>query len=114
MQEAAYGVESFCLPISVSLFDDTIPFVRPDLDSIVERLGITVAPMDVRLQPRSSDLYRWNILPAKAYLFRKNLSKLSTGVYNQIIEGVGTYIEAVEPSEPQPAASEEMIDRNDV
>ncbi|KAI4161736.1 MAG: hypothetical protein L6R39_000029 [Caloplaca ligustica] len=45
-------------------------------------------------------MYRWNILPAKAHLFRKNLSKLSTGVYNQIIEGIGTYIEAVAPGDP--------------
>lgn len=43
-------------------------------------------------------MYRWSILPAKAHLFQKNLSKLSSGVYNQIIEGIGTYIEAIHPN----------------
>lgn len=55
--------------------------------------------MDVRLHPRPSDPYRWNILPTKAHLFRKNLSKLSTGIYSQIISGIGSFLEAVRPSD---------------
>ena len=64
-----------------------------------DRLGVTIAPTDVRIHPRPSDPYRWNILPTRAHLFQKTLSKLSAGIYSQIIEGIGTFIEAVPVSE---------------
>lgn len=46
------------------------------------------------MHPRGSDPYRWNFLPQKQHLFHKNLSKLSTNTYSQIIDGIGTFLEA--------------------
>lgn len=47
------------------------------------------------MHPRKEDEYRWSVLPQKEYLFEKNLSKLSTGVYTQIIQGIGVFFEAL-------------------
>ncbi|KAL8858442.1 MAG: hypothetical protein Q9178_005123 [Gyalolechia marmorata] len=77
---------------------------------IYDRLGFVIAPVDIRLHPRPSDPYRWNILPTKAHLFRKNLSKISTGIYNQIISGIGTFIEAVQPNDTVRAESVEVTE----
>ncbi len=51
------------------------------------------------MHPRKEDSYRWSILPAKKHLFEKNLSKLSTGVYTQIMQGIGVFFEAL-PKDP--------------
>ena len=52
--------------------------------------------MEVRLQPKAEDPYKWQVLPHKAHLFEKNLSKLSTRVYMQITDGIGEFFEAIE------------------
>lgn len=39
--------------------------------------------------------YRWNVFPQKQHLFHKNLSLLSTSAYTQIIDGIGTFLEAI-------------------
>lgn len=63
------------------------------------KLGIEIPPAEVRMHPRKEDSYRWSILPAKQHLFKKNLSKLSTGVYTQIMQGIGVFLEAL-PRDP--------------
>ena len=64
-------------------------------------MNIDVSPDQVRLQPKSSDLYRWKVEETAAHLFSKGLSKVSIGVYNQLIDGIGQSFTAslVETSE---------------
>lgn len=62
---------------------------------IVSRTGLCVKPQDVRLLPNREDGYRWTSLPDKAHLFTKQLSKLSTGVYMELVRDVGINFEAV-------------------
>jgi hypothetical protein len=59
------------------------------------RLGITIEPSQVRLIPRTDDLYCWKVLSEKQYLFSKNLSEHSTGAYKELWSGVGVTFEAV-------------------
>lgn len=59
------------------------------------KLGLHISPVDVRMHPRNKDGYRWSVLPQKEHLFEKNLSKLSTGIYTQIMQGIGVFFEAV-------------------
>ncbi|KAL6717739.1 hypothetical protein ACLMJK_003824 [Lecanora helva] len=44
---------------------------------------------------RKEDEYRWSVLPYKEYLFERDLSKMSTGVYTQIIRGISIFFEAL-------------------
>ncbi|KAL6716974.1 hypothetical protein ACLMJK_004887 [Lecanora helva] len=64
-------------------------------DHLRSQLGIDIPPAEVRMRPRKEDGYRWSVLPQKEYLFEKNLSKLSTGMYTQIIQGIGVFFEAL-------------------
>ena len=63
------------------------------------RLGLVVTPLEVRLHPRQDDAYKWSVLPHKEHLFKNNLSKLTAGLYTQLIQGVGVFFEAV-PNNP--------------
>ncbi|MCJ1449585.1 MAG: hypothetical protein MMC23_010107 [Stictis urceolatum] len=44
---------------------------------------------NVRLRPKTSDAYYWKTDPAVAHIFNDNLSKLSVGVYKELVYGVG-------------------------
>ena len=59
------------------------------------RLGLDIAPADVRLHPRSDDAYQWSVLPDGQKLFRQNLSKLTSREYAKLMRGIGVIFEAV-------------------
>lgn len=61
----------------------------------VAKLGILIAPADVRLITSADDPYTWHPLPEKEHLFRKHLSKHSIGAYRELCRGVGVSFEAV-------------------
>lgn len=52
-------------------------------------------PAEVRLRPKPGDGYRWVVTRPAARLFRKNLSKLSVGVYSRLMKEVGRKFRAV-------------------
>ncbi|QBZ66673.1 hypothetical protein PoMZ_13656 [Pyricularia oryzae] len=64
-----------------------------------ERLGVSVQPSDVRLNPGKNDPYRWKFIPGEEEtlkpIFAKNLSDHSTGIYQLLCYGVGKRFEAV-------------------
>ena len=62
------------------------------------KLGLIIEPAHVRLIPNVEDGYTWAPLPEKEYLFRKQLSKHSTGAYMELCRGVGASFEAVTES----------------
>ena len=62
-----------------------------------ERLGVTVAPQDVRLQPSTDSDYAWSVMPGKEYLLDTNLGNGSVGLYQEIQQHLGSMIEAVAP-----------------
>ncbi|KAK5790584.1 hypothetical protein VI817_007899 [Penicillium citrinum] len=64
---------------------------------IYERLGVTVAPQDVRLQPSTDSDYAWSVMPGKEYLLDTNLGNGSVGLYQEIQQHLGSMIEAVAP-----------------
>ncbi|CVL09322.1 uncharacterized protein FMAN_15486 [Fusarium mangiferae] len=57
-------------------------------------LGITLDPSQVRLHPSRDDPYRWSVSPGKEYLFEKNLSDQSLGIYKELHDGINIYFEA--------------------
>jgi hypothetical protein len=59
------------------------------------QLGISIDPSEVRLITRVEDPYSWQSLPARTYLFEKNLSKHSIGAYMELCREVGVSFEAV-------------------
>lgn len=59
------------------------------------RLGLTIDPTLVRLQPDVDEGYSWAYVPEKSHLFAKPLSKLSVGAYMELYREVGTSFEAV-------------------
>ena len=71
----------------------------------VLKLGLFVEPAEVRLITGADDLYTWQMLPEKTYLFKKQLSKHSTGAYRELCRGVGVSFEAVAVENPRPGAS---------
>lgn len=60
-----------------------------------QKLGIRIAPSQVRLQPRPEDPYMWSFPPSKSHLFKTSLSQGTTGLYEQICEELNRSIEAV-------------------
>ena len=58
-------------------------------------MQLTIDPAEVRLRPKRDDLYRWRVPVHKEHLFQQSLSKLSTGVYTQIVDGIGKQFEAI-------------------
>jgi hypothetical protein len=91
---------------------DHLSMLRSDLWTIPQltkpgetTLGITVEPAQVRLQPKVEDGYIWKPLPNKEhlfkrYLFTKQLSKQSIGVYTELYREVGNSFEAA-PGDPK-------------
>jgi hypothetical protein len=59
-------------------------------------LGIALDPSQVRLHPTQDDPYRWLVSPGKEYLFAKNLSDQSVGVYKELCDGINKYFEATQ------------------
>ncbi|KAK2731273.1 hypothetical protein FQN57_003540 [Myotisia sp. PD_48] len=55
---------------------------------IYEKLGIRVAPADIRLKPSQDDPYRWLPLPSTEYLLEKQLSKSSIRDYQEICDAI--------------------------
>ncbi|KAJ5135379.1 uncharacterized protein N7515_004657 [Penicillium bovifimosum] len=62
-----------------------------------ERLGLTVAPGRVRLQPSAGDGYAWSVSKSQEYLLKSNLSNGTVGLYQAILDALGHSIEAVSP-----------------
>jgi hypothetical protein len=60
-----------------------------------DNLALVVEPAQVRLITTSDDQYSWKVLPGKEHLFRKQLSKHSTGAYMELFREVGASFEAV-------------------
>ncbi|OCL09439.1 hypothetical protein AOQ84DRAFT_404617 [Glonium stellatum] len=64
-------------------------------EHIKTKLGILIDLLEVRLITRVEDSYFWQSLPARAYLFKKNLSKHSIGAYIKLYREVGISFKAV-------------------
>ncbi|KAI2624291.1 hypothetical protein GGR54DRAFT_638170 [Hypoxylon sp. NC1633] len=62
---------------------------------IEEKLGIAVAPSQVRLHSTLEDGYSWQVLDDKKYLFSKNLSDHTAKSYKELCDGIGVSFEAV-------------------
>ncbi|KAJ6040729.1 uncharacterized protein N7446_003955 [Penicillium canescens] len=64
---------------------------------IHERLGLTVAPSRVRLQPSIADGYAWSVSDSQKHLLRTNLSNRTVSFYQDIRDALRCSIEAVSP-----------------
>ncbi|OQD77342.1 hypothetical protein PENANT_c113G04627 [Penicillium antarcticum] len=64
---------------------------------IHERLGLTVAPSRVRLQPSAADGYAWSVSGSQKHLLKTKLSNGTVGFYQAIRDALGCSIEAVSP-----------------
>ncbi|KAJ6038180.1 hypothetical protein N7460_007951 [Penicillium canescens] len=64
---------------------------------IHERLGLTVAPSRVRLQPSAADGYAWSVSNSQNHLLKTNLSNGTVGFYQDIRDALGCSMEAVSP-----------------
>ncbi|KAJ5904731.1 uncharacterized protein N7473_001647 [Penicillium subrubescens] len=60
-----------------------------------ERLGLTIAPGQVRLQPLPGDGYSWSATGTSAALLKKSLSSGNIWFYQSICEELGRSLEAV-------------------
>jgi hypothetical protein len=60
-----------------------------------ERLGLTIAPAQVRLQPFPSDGYSWSATGTSATLLEKNISSGNIWFYKSICQELGRSLEAV-------------------
>ncbi|CAG8278537.1 unnamed protein product, partial [Penicillium olsonii] len=70
------------------------------------RLGLVVAPSQVRLQPSAGDGYAWSVTESKKSLLQSNLGSGSVGLYRSICEELGRSLEAVTPQTLRVAHSE--------
>ena len=59
------------------------------------KLGLSIEPTDIRLITNADDSYKWQALPEKQHLFKKQLSKHSIGAYRELYREVGVSFEAV-------------------
>ncbi|KIW99642.1 uncharacterized protein Z518_11055 [Rhinocladiella mackenziei CBS 650.93] len=73
------------------------------------KLGVTIDPSQVRLQPDTTEGYIWVRQPDKEYLFTKPLSKHSIGAYMELCREVGRSFEAVAHWEPANEVSGDPI-----
>ncbi|KAJ5230974.1 hypothetical protein N7489_011682 [Penicillium chrysogenum] len=73
---------------------------------IYDRLGLVVAPSQVRLQPSAGDGYAWSVTESKKSLLQSNLGGGSVGLYRSICEELGRSLEAVTPQTLQVAQLE--------
>ncbi|KAJ5666548.1 uncharacterized protein N7477_008996 [Penicillium maclennaniae] len=77
------------------------------------RLGLVVAPNQVRLQPRAEDKYAWSVTEPNKHLLQSSLSGGNVRLYRSICEELGRSLEAVtpltlqsSPSDPESSAEE--------
>ncbi|KAJ5346190.1 hypothetical protein N7452_004194 [Penicillium brevicompactum] len=80
---------------------------------IHDRLGLTVAPGRVRLQPSAADGYAWSVSKSQEYLLKTNLSNGTVGMYQAIRDALGCSIEAVSPQtlrEPDASSDNRISD----
>ncbi|KAJ6033789.1 uncharacterized protein N7446_007918 [Penicillium canescens] len=64
---------------------------------IHNRLGLDIAPSQVRLQPPVEDGYAWSVTESKKSLLQSSLSNGSVGLFRAISEELGRSLEAVTP-----------------
>jgi len=76
----------------------------------VTKLGISIKPAEVRLIISANNLYTWQILPEKSYLFKKHLSKHSIGASRDLCRGVGVSFEAVPAPELSNATERKVLE----
>ncbi|KAF3021166.1 hypothetical protein E8E15_001121 [Penicillium rubens] len=62
-----------------------------------DRLGLLVAPGQVRLQPPPEDGYAWSFTESRASLLNSNLSSGAVGLLQTICKELGRSFEAVSP-----------------
>ena len=67
---------------------------QPLTNSPVAKLGISIEPTEIRLITNAEDPYKWQALPEKSHLFRKQLSKHTIGAYKELCREVGISFEA--------------------
>lgn len=72
-------------------------------------MGLEVLPSQIRLQPRREDGYRWSVDPAKRHLFQRALSKLSSGVYAELLSGIGEFFHAIPASFENAQSSSDAV-----
>jgi len=82
------------------------PPAERNLSPSDNRLGLVVAPGQVRLQPSAGDGYAWSVTESKKSLLQSNLGSGSVGLYRSICEELGRSLEAVTPQTLQVAQSE--------
>lgn len=68
-----------------------------DLTFPDKRLGLVVAPGEIRLKPQPEDGYAWSVTPEKAYLLDTSLSNGNVSFYQTICKEIGRSLEAVLP-----------------
>ncbi|KAF3000468.1 hypothetical protein E8E15_000819 [Penicillium rubens] len=64
---------------------------------IHDRLGLVIAPAQVRLQPPPEDGYAWSVTEPMAFLLQSNLSSGTVGLLQTICKELGRSLEAVSP-----------------
>lgn len=72
---------------------------------IYDRLGLVVAPAQVRLQPPPGYGYAWSVTESMAFLLKSNLSSGTVGLFQTIYKELGRSLEAVSPQVLQNAQS---------
>ncbi|KAF4767694.1 hypothetical protein HAV15_009602 [Penicillium sp. str.  len=73
---------------------------------IYERLRLSIPPQCVRLQPSVEDSYAWSVLPGKEYLLDTNLGNGTVGRYQDIVQQLGSSLEAATPQRQQPKGTD--------
>lgn len=81
------------IPLHVYSFFTRLYTTNAVLD---EKLGLSIPANEVRLLTHSGDLYRWFFLPEKKHLFKKLLSKHSTGAYRKICSAISPIEQSIE------------------
>lgn len=74
------------------------------------KLRISVEPAEVRLIISANNLYTWQILLEKKYLFKKHLSKHSTGAYRELYRGVSVLFKAIPAPKLSNAAEWKLLE----
>jgi hypothetical protein len=77
------------------------------------RLGLIVAPNQVRLHPRPEDGYAWSVTEPNKHLLQSSLSDGKIRIYRSICEELGRSLEAVAPETLQssPLNQEDSVDK---
>ncbi|KAI1829144.1 hypothetical protein CBS147337_10036 [Penicillium roqueforti] len=76
---------------------------------IHDRLGLVIAPAQVRLQPPPEDGYAWSVTEPMAFLLQSNLSSGTVGLLQTICKELGRSLEAVSPQVLQEQLNERRL-----